>query len=561
MLGDYLVSVSKSIVVDRQAAAPASVMKSTRNRLDLLLLVNDILHTDKFHRRSNTKQGIFSDEFTSFTLDLVELASSFIHEKDSPAEKKLRALLNYWAVNGLVSAEDLQSLQGRAEESLLLAQGGMPIRKRTYLLPAYHGDRIAPWHDLPASYMLEQMIANPKKAIDPSRIKVAKLDKKPVSPHVRKLLDDYFENIDLKYLPTGDNPSGGTKKYNLSLDPLGQLIKQNKETGEAAVVCNGYGWSAKFCRDMQSHGVAENIKILREDMERMEGFDGAQDAPQRRHDERRYSRSPRRRRQSSSDSEYRRERGKHGRSHSRSYSRSRRGSRSSYDSHRSRSRSYDKDQDRRHSSARDDRRHTNDRGQGYDERGSRSSQPRPRPSDRNSSQSAPSWDRGNNSSHNTSGSADPGKLSAPLQPSPSFGPQGAQAPFGVPPFPPPPLPPGQFPGPFPTGYPPPFPPPQFPLSGGFPGGVMPPVPPPNFHGSHHPSAAGMSNIPNAPYNTGNQPGNYMGQGSGSGHSQNAGGFQGSRGGYRGNFQRGGYNNNNSRGGYGGHNRGQRGGRY
>ncbi|RYF34170.1 MAG: hypothetical protein EOO38_29675, partial [Cytophagaceae bacterium] len=301
-----------------------------------MLIVNDVLHTEKYHQRSTAKPGIFSKESGSFIPELVGLAAACICEKESQAEAKLRGILNYWAVNVLVSTDDLKAVRERADEALLVAQGGTPLRKRNYLLPEYHGDRNAPWYDLPAAYMLDQMIIKPNRPIDPRRIKVAKLDKKPVSLHVRKLLDNYFENIDLKYVPTGDNPTGETHKYRLWLDPMGQLVKQNKESGETNTVCNGYGWSTKLCQDMQKDGVPESIRKAREVAQREEEMEMARPPPQQRNKPtRQYSRSPhspQRRRSPSTDSEYGRHRSRHDRSQSRH------SSRSSYDSRDSRSR-------------------------------------------------------------------------------------------------------------------------------------------------------------------------------------------------------------------------------
>ncbi|KAH7396166.1 hypothetical protein BKA66DRAFT_454588 [Pyrenochaeta sp. MPI-SDFR-AT-0127] len=571
VLGDYLVAVSRSIAVDQQTAATAAAKKkAARNRFDLLLIASDILHTDKYHRRSNAKQGIFSKESASSIAELVELAASCAFEKDSQPEKRLRAILNYWAVNQLVSPEDIKSLRERAEEGLLLAQGGTPVRKRNYLLPEYHGDRTAPWHDLPASYMLEQMIRYPKRPIDPSRIKIAKLDKKPVSPHIRKLLDNFFENIDLKYVPTGDNPTGETKKYKLSLDPMGQLVKQDKETGTTTTAYNGYGWSMKFCQDMQKHGVPENIKIAREDIERMEDAKEVRETQQKRHRERRYSPSPRRHRQSSSESDYKQERGRHSRSRSRSrsQSRSRRGSSSSYDSRRSRSRSRDRSYNRRHRSPRDKPRGSDDRDQKHDDKASGRTRPPPRPYGMDSSQAGSQWNGSNASNRNVEGSTGSNQYPGPVYPPQTLGHGFSHPPqpsFSAPPFsaPPPPPPMSQFPGPFPVGqYPPPhppIPPPQFQGPGGFPGNMVPPPPPPpNFSGPYHAPPPNMTAMPQNPYSFGNQYSNQQvnnfGFGNSSGYSQSP----GSRGGYGGNAPGGGYNN---RGGYSGSQRGQRGGRY
>jgi hypothetical protein len=341
---------------------------AARNRLDLLLVVSDALHTDKYHHCSRTTQGILGKEATPFISELVELAASCIDEKGSRFEDKLRAILNYWALNKMINNEGCKALRESAEESLTIAQGGVPTRKRNYLLPEYHGDKTAPWYELPASYMLEQMVEQPNRPIDPYRIKVARLDKKPVSSHVRTLLDNYFENIDLKYTPTGDNPSSETKKHNIWLDPMGQLVKQDKETGETATVCNGYGWSMKFCQDMQKGNVPESIQKAREDAERMEDVRGSGNTAEKQRNERNYSSSPQRRRRSSSHSLHGRDRSRRGRSNSR-------GSISSYDSYDDRSRSHVRHHERRHRSPRDESRHYSDRGREFDDREKESRRP------------------------------------------------------------------------------------------------------------------------------------------------------------------------------------------
>ena len=560
MLGDYLVSISKSLAVD---TASLSAKKAMRNRLDLLLVVNDTLHFDKYHRNSAAEHSLFGIGLISHLLELVELAASCVVENGSQTENKLRAIINYWAVNGLVNEDGFKSLRDRADEALLLAQGGTPFRKRKYLLPEYHGDRTAPWYELPASYMLDQMVKQPNRPLDQYRIKVARFDKKPVSAYVRRLLDDYFENIDLKHIPTGDNPTGETKKYNLWLDPMGQLVKRDKETGETTTVFNGYGWSMKFCQDMQRDGVPESIKTLREDAELMET------APERQRDQRRYS--PRRRRRSSSVSS--RGRDKDRRSRSSSYA-----SGSSYDS-RSRSRSLHHDRHRR--SPRHEERGRSERDRRFDERDNDSRRPPLKPMDRGQSQAGGQWKGQLTPSHNTQ--SDPGDNLLNVNASQNYMtnfPQASQPPFNAPPFPPQLTMPNQFSGQFsmqPFPPPPPPPPMPFQIPGGLPGGVPPP-PPPNFSGPFPPPPPTMTAMQNNPYNFSNQYGNAYGnktqhgsnpgfnqpqnqgggfQGQGYNQSHNQGGLQDARGGYGGSHQGGG--SYNFRGNYGG--RGQRGGKW
>jgi hypothetical protein len=521
-----------------------------------LLIINDVLHTDKYHPRSAAKASIFGKESMSYVPELIELAAAYVSEKDSQAEKKLRALLNYWAINHLVSAEDIKALRERVDEALLIAQGGIPVRKRSYLLPEYHGDRNAPWYDLPASYMLDQMIKRPDRPIDPHHIKIAKLDKKPVSSHVRRLLDNYFENIDLKYVPTGDNPTGETTKYKLWLDPMGQLVKQNKETGDTTTVFNGYGWSLKLCHDMQKDGVPESIKIAREEAQREEEMESMRPTPQQRKSDRRYSPSPRRRRSPSSESDHRRDRGR------RSRSRSRQSSRSSYDSRQdSRSQNRTRSHSHRRMSPRPERRNSPDRSGNYENKQRDQQRPQPRPYGGNAPGSGPQWN-GPNAPNRSQGMPNNGQYHPPPPPphaAQNFSQAPPPPPFSAPPYPPPPPMPNQFPGQFPIQ---PFPPPPPFQHGAFPGGIPPP-PPPNFSGPF-PPPPNVAAMPNNPYNFGgtqfgnNAQGNNFGYGQNVGPGQNQGNFQGGRGGYRGIHQSGGYNN---RGGYGGQQRGQRGGRW
>lgn len=480
---------------------------ATRKPLHLLSLVTDVLHTDKYHRGNSARPGVFGGESKCFTPTLVELASSCIRDRESHEGKTLKSLLNYWAVNKLIPTEDLQTLKDKAA-------GG--TKARHYLLPDYHGyASVAERCNLPAAYMLEPMIRHPERPIDRNELKVPKFDSKPASPRVRKLLDNFFENIDLKYEPTADNPSGETSKYNLWLDPMGQLVKRDKATGDTSVVCNGYGWSAKFCQDMQKHGLPGTIKIAREDMARMEEDEQVREPPQRRHDEQRHS-SPRRQREFIEG-----QRSRRGRRDSRSRSRSRSGYRSdsSYDSRYSRSRSRDRHYNHRHDSSKSHepaRRDENPQGR-----------PPPNMSNRAPHQPGSKWPLQGNSRDNAStyppsfGSQNYGPGFVPPPP-PSIPPN-----FSMPPFPPPhlagtfPFPQGQFPPQMRlAGFPPP--PPQ--LSG------FPP-PPPNIgpFGGQHGDQQGFNCVQRGGYsshspgsrsnhNSNNRGGGY-GNGGGSGHAR------------------------------------------
>ena len=493
---------------------------------------------------------------SDFVTELIEQAAACITEKDSQAEKKLRALVNYWAVNQLLSVKALSVCQTSVDEALLLAQAGPPNRRRDYLLPEYHGDRGAHWTDLPASYMLDPMIKHRERPIYSEEIKIRKLDERPVTEYVRNLLDNFFENIDLKYVPTGDNPTGETEWYKLSLDPMGQIVKQDKETGDKTTVANGYGWSMKLCEDMQENSMPENIRIAREgfermrreDLERLRAVRDTRPRPQERGDnERRPS--------SSAESDHRRSR--KARTHSSSYSRSRspgyrnRDSSSSFD----RSRSRNGTQGRGKISPKPTRRTgSEDRGQRYD-----TNQP---------TQPGQQWNVPTGPSGNARGSA--GNIPYSNSPMPVqnyvqpqiYGQaysQPPQVPFNAPPFAPQMPLPGQFHGTVPMSMlpfvVPPPPPPQ--VQG--PGGSIPPPPPPppNWNPAQPPN---INAVPNGPHYGGQYGGQYGGNNLGFGNNAQYGQNQGGAGGFGGQQgQRGGYvGQQGQRGGNGGQ-QGQQGG--
>jgi hypothetical protein len=302
VLGKYLVAMSRSIVLDPNV----KVAKATRNRLDLLLVVNDVLHADRFHGRKSEEDAAHvrvAVELRPHIETLVELAAVAVGGNKSTHEIKLKAIINFWAASQCISADAFASICERFAIGLAVARGGTPIRKRTYALPEQFGDRNAPWHELPASYMVDHLVERPDQPINTNSIRASRLGQRQPSERVRGLLEEYFENIDLVYKPTGDNPTGGTKKYKLWLDSMGQLVKQNKVTGETKTVCNGYGWSVKFCQDMQDDGlpgrVAEKRENFRENIRLIEER-RRQDALRKRSSPSFSPSPPRRRRYSSS---------------------------------------------------------------------------------------------------------------------------------------------------------------------------------------------------------------------------------------------------------------------
>jgi hypothetical protein len=515
LLGDYLVSLSQFVIADESA----SPKKKTMNRLRILFVVSDVLHADKYHRQvssaddkvtpsaseakdtlpraggNGSLEGKVGHGLEPYLAQLVSLTAIGLTKRDTVLETQLKRLLKFWESSKVLASDHIKAVREAAARALDQAQG----RRGLYTLPTWFGAQSTAWHDLPASYMLEPMIRDPDRAIDPRDLKPVRFNKTEPSKAVCDLLDDYFEKIDLQFAPNADNPTGGTEKYNLWLDPMGQMVKESKETGERKTVCNGWGWSMKMCEDMQKLNVPERILNLRNDHENLLVASRKRDEDDRYASKRPLSRS------------------------SYSSNRSRSSSSSSYDSRpqparRRSSRDYDRSHDDRHRKSED---------------AMEVDRPRAPPN---------RFDRGSAKPHFN---APPiGNHAANFPPPPPIANYGQ----GYPPPPPPP----------PQGFQPPFPmPPQAPGQfTGQPGMPQYPPPPPfpQLHPGHPQYQPGAPQFP--PGSGGPAPGMYApqfngpppGYGNNMGFNNNA--YGGNNGYANGNaYGRGGFGNN--RGGYGG----------
>lgn len=221
------------------------------------MLVGDVLHADKFHK-TPAERDPFAAECLMPAAEAL-LKSAVAVATAAPERKKLQSIVNFWATSGCIDEEQFDGLRCSYAEGVLAAQGGGPPWVRTYKLPKYHGIRDAAWYHLPASLMAEELIYKPGQPTSPEHLRARRLSSRRASPSVRAQLDQFFETIDLVYRPTGDNFAGETKKYHLWLDNMGQIVAHDKATGETKTVCNGYGWSPDFARQMMLDGIPSTV--------------------------------------------------------------------------------------------------------------------------------------------------------------------------------------------------------------------------------------------------------------------------------------------------------------
>lgn len=325
-------SLAQSIDVEEYSAPD----KAVRNRLDLVLLMSDVLHTAKFH-----KSIAIQVELQPFVKQLVALVAICCHEKNSKHERRLKAVVKFWFINSLFTTEDISDIMESVRAGFHRARDHTlpPPRSINDNLPAYFGGSNVTDHDLPAAYVLTRELYMDRRG-EPAGIKSQRLPRQPTRK-TTDILDAYFQKLDEIYRPTADNPLGAVGGYRQWTDATGHQIAQHKTTSSTRKITNGLGWSIDMCKQMQERGRVQKVFKAEAGLcgRDLDGHRGDANGRQGHYDSdhsRSRSRTRRRREHSSSDSEYgRRER-----------RRDRSGSHSSYDSRRGRS-----------SSRRDDREH------------------------------------------------------------------------------------------------------------------------------------------------------------------------------------------------------------
>jgi len=255
--GKFLVTLCRSLSIN-----PA--LNGGRDCRNILDLISDLLHHINYHGTANVSPSEITKSLQPFLEDLVKSVASTMKEKGSLAEKKLKALLNHWVQMGLVSFENFMRLRGIAAAALAQTQGDVPPEEqRIHTLPVEFGYPGRPWNVQPVSLMIEPLLKHPYRSVAPNEIRPIRFEQTEPSERVKRLVDQFLEDIDLQYRPTGDNPTGGTPKYRLFLDAMGQLIKEHRKTGEKTIVSNGYGWSSKLCQDLWKNDIPDQVKQLR----------------------------------------------------------------------------------------------------------------------------------------------------------------------------------------------------------------------------------------------------------------------------------------------------------
>ncbi|KAJ5908557.1 hypothetical protein N7495_001239 [Penicillium taxi] len=252
-LTKYLVALAGSDASHSQASPK-------RLQLHVLYLINDLLHTSKYHSKGGKEFSVINESLKPSIVDLFGRAGAYSLEKHPRHHQRLSDIVKIWTENGYFSPEILDQLPIVVKNAALLEASSNDVmvdnsdptnklsaRNEPFVLPATHGDPTIAWYDLPAANILPLLTPNSTTSIRPEMIRPLQLAAGPANETLVNAVKGFMEEVDQIYT-TGDVVIGGD---NPELDLLGQKVARDEISKEILQGDTYYGWSREFSQRMK----------------------------------------------------------------------------------------------------------------------------------------------------------------------------------------------------------------------------------------------------------------------------------------------------------------------
>ncbi|KAH7135253.1 hypothetical protein B0J11DRAFT_517983 [Dendryphion nanum] len=275
-MGKLLVALSKAIEVLRNEAQKRVIIDAgVRKRLSLLCIVHEVMRPGTPDTPNTAQQSLIC--FKPYMEDLAELVASVAIAKDTWFVRVLHCFLGQWHRQNLYTAGELKYLIRRLGNASKRARDEIPPEP---VLPKFLGDKPARFYDLPASTMLRPLIKRPNRPLSSYDIRSTEFSGKQPSDRILQLLDDFFDEIDLRTKPIQaekdpDTESDATSRVGenvqyykawrnkqCSFSGLDLRFVEQEATGR-----NALGWSDQFCEQWKENRLANIIHAERERLE------------------------------------------------------------------------------------------------------------------------------------------------------------------------------------------------------------------------------------------------------------------------------------------------------
>ncbi|KAF2801533.1 uncharacterized protein BDZ99DRAFT_469540 [Mytilinidion resinicola] len=209
---------------------PNSRCPAPRRRVHILYLINDLLHSAKYHRQTPSPFPAFRDGLKQTIEDAVKSCAGGVMKGHPTTKKKLLVLLNLWQAHNYYSADLICTLREIVEE-------------RPLPTPTLHGFTGVAWHDQPAGLMVPILLRNPDAPVDTLQIRPMDVQLEQASEALKTAVDELLQTAN------DEHNGGDSERAVVDIDEMGHRL-----VGDGTRFVNYYGWSEGFCRRVMSGG-------------------------------------------------------------------------------------------------------------------------------------------------------------------------------------------------------------------------------------------------------------------------------------------------------------------
>lgn len=225
----------------------------------MLYLISDLI----YHTKIRNKDTSVADNLLPLLANLFSSAASF---KNSPKHlRKVERLLNIWAEKHYYLTNDINQIRQAVEaaqqsNSITNYPAGADSRTTPnvaaksakdvpFTMPAMHGDQNLPWYDLPAGNLMQHIIPNSTRPIDPTLVKPMRFVPGQADEDLVASVKAFLEEVEIIYDPIACQDENEPPDWDV--DEVGRRNFRD-DLGDVVAGDEGYyGWSTALCEKMK----------------------------------------------------------------------------------------------------------------------------------------------------------------------------------------------------------------------------------------------------------------------------------------------------------------------
>ncbi|OBT40611.1 hypothetical protein VE00_08035 [Pseudogymnoascus sp. WSF 3629] len=208
-----------------------------------------------YHTKIRDRDASVADNFLPLLANLFSSVASF---KNSPKHlRKVENLLGIWAEKNYYPTSDINKIRQAVEaaqrsnsttnepadsDSRAVSNVAAKSAKDVpFTMPAMHGDQNLPWYDLPAGNLMQHIIPNSTRPIDPTLVKPMRFVPGQVDEELVASVKAFLEEVETIYDPVACHDENEAPTWDV--DEIGRRILRD-DLGDVVAGDEGYyGWS------------------------------------------------------------------------------------------------------------------------------------------------------------------------------------------------------------------------------------------------------------------------------------------------------------------------------